>query len=293
MPMISGECRDVYGEPVMSVVRAYYYATGALAGQAISDPVTGAYAIPVQTTDKCFVVRHNAVVTPGDFHWDNVLLALKMNGADGSTTFTDEKGHTATVTNATISTAWSHAGGSSGYFNGTNAKVSFSGADLALGTADFDVEAVVKLDPTQAEYAVVFGQAFDTGVVLYVNHLGNAGKCLLYVAGASIYGSTPILDNTPRHIRISRIDGFVRLFLDGAIEASGTMAGNCTNTTFGIGKDSGGDFAKGYIDDFRLTKGAGRSFQAFTPDTGEILTNAVVLAAPGSAAEITDYVTPV
>jgi len=75
----------------------------------------------------------------GDPYWDDVTALLLFRGADGSTTFTDEKGGTWTASGGgTISTAQSVFNGSS-YLNGTH--LTTSNATLAnVGTGNLTID---------------------------------------------------------------------------------------------------------------------------------------------------------
>ncbi|MCG3783336.1 LamG domain-containing protein [Delftia acidovorans] len=53
---ISGTVRDDADLPASRTVRAYYRATGALAGSAVSDAATGAYELGTLTADECSVL---------------------------------------------------------------------------------------------------------------------------------------------------------------------------------------------------------------------------------------------
>ncbi|MGE3298622.1 MAG: phage tail protein, partial [Porticoccaceae bacterium] len=84
-------------------------------------------------------VADSGIIGAGeDPYWNNVVALLHMDGTNGSTTFTDQKGHTFTATgNAQISTAQSKFGGASALFDGTGDLVSSADhADWALGAGD-------------------------------------------------------------------------------------------------------------------------------------------------------------
>lgn len=70
-----------------------------------------------------------------DAHYDSVVLLLRMEGADGSTVFVDEKGHgVASFGGAHITTARAKWGGSAGRFGGVNDWLeAIMGTDQSLG----------------------------------------------------------------------------------------------------------------------------------------------------------------
>ena len=99
---------------------------------------TEIYAVPTAEFDT----------SGADPYWANVLFCLLFNGADGSTTITDAKGHTATAYNgAALSTAKSKFGGSSCYFDGIDDRVqiTFTPGEEDLGNT-FTLEAWVNVD---------------------------------------------------------------------------------------------------------------------------------------------------
>src|SRR3990167_7740340 len=73
---------------------------------------------------------------------DDTSLMLHMDGADASTTFTDETGKTVTANgNAQIDTAQSKFGGAAALFDGAGDYLTVSGsADWDLGTGDFTID---------------------------------------------------------------------------------------------------------------------------------------------------------
>jgi len=56
LPRVSGTVTDENSDPVARTVRAYQRSTGALLGSAVSDGVTGAYAVNTPTLDEVQVV---------------------------------------------------------------------------------------------------------------------------------------------------------------------------------------------------------------------------------------------
>lgn len=196
----------------------------------------------------------------------NVVALLHMDGADGSTTFTDVRGHVFTPTgNVQIDTAQSKFGGASGLFDGSGDYITTpSSSDFAYGAGDFTLECWVRL-------------ASLAGNQYILDHNTNLGA-ILYNGGLRFYNTTtgtgsplyttaaPLVVNTWYHIAYSRQGGTGRLFLDGSLTASGTDGQNYPNLSLRIG-DSGNPVApyNGHIDEVRITKGVGRYTANFTP----------------------------
>ena len=84
-----------------------------------------------------------AVVDP---HWSNVVALLHLDGANGSATFTDQKGHTFTAGgSATLSTAQQKFGSASLVLNGSTQYItSATSADWEMGSGDFTIEMWVR-----------------------------------------------------------------------------------------------------------------------------------------------------
>jgi hypothetical protein len=220
-----------------------------------------------------------------DAQWSSVVLLCPFEGADGSTTITDVKGHVVTVAgNAQISTAQYPAGcSSSAKFDGNNDYLTISHADLALGTGDFDIDfplykagetttgagnAGTLIDFRTAEPSVAIGLFVDGG-----SGSTGANKVYLYVNGANRIVGTTEIGAAFKRVTLSRVSGVTRLFIDGVQEGSSyTDTNNYTQTVANIGgrfAATSGDYRSlnGYIGPIRITKhGRGHS-TTFTPDS--------------------------
>lgn len=71
---ISGGVKNASGSPISRLVRAYRRDTGALVGSGISNGTTGAYNIPVQYSDECYVVRVDDTTDPPTAGTENALI---------------------------------------------------------------------------------------------------------------------------------------------------------------------------------------------------------------------------
>lgn len=102
----------------------------------------------------------------GDPYWDSCVLALRCDGANGSTTFTDlspaARGNATVNGNAQVSTAQSKFYGSSLALDGTGDFLSYAdSADLDFGARDFTLYAWVY--HTTAGVANVFRKSGTSG----------------------------------------------------------------------------------------------------------------------------------
>lgn len=220
----------------------------------------------------------------GDAYYESVKLLLHCNGTNGSTTFTDSELTPKTVVvngNAQIATAQSKFGGASGYFDGTGDYLSLAdNEDWTFGTGDFTVEAWVYLHGSWAAQGAIYSGRPDNTVQpsLFVGI--TADKKPRFIAASST--STSIFDQTAAsalntgqwyHIAAVRSGTAFNLYVDGTSVASATSSASLYNPTTRVcvGGDSNANYFYGYIDDFRLTKGAARYTSAFTPPAAEFV----------------------
>lgn len=210
---------------------------------------------------------HIAAIDPDtDQWWLNTVLALRMDGSHGSTTFTDLTGKTVTANgNASISSAVSKFG-QAGYFDGTGDYLSVTGP--SFGTGDFCVECWVYPTVNNNTLILFDTRTADNDSTGFAFYLRSTGKlAYIYGNGVVVEGTTTYSANTWHHVAVTRISGTVKLYLNGVQEASFAQANSYSNTAWKIGHQwsVSGALTPGYIDDFRVTQGVGRYTAAFTP----------------------------
>lgn len=205
-----------------------------------------------------------------------------MDGINGSTVFTDVKGHTFTRagTNAAISTVASKFGGASLSFPVANENItSNSSSDFAFGTGDFTIEEWIQF----SDYTLVQQGLFSTvqnagGVGISIS--SSNGVFNVYIgsgaAGSNVLSgvASGIVDSsTFHHVAVTRAGTTLRLFIDGVQKGSTTDSSNLDRTIAGVGTfytDTTGSATRGftgYVDDLRITKGVARYTSNFTPPT--------------------------
>lgn len=216
--------------------------------------------------------KKSSAASSGDPYYSAVSLLLPMDGADGSTTFTDASSSALAVTptgNTQISTSQSKFGGASGYFDSTTGSISFPSTAFTLGTGDFTIECwIYPLSwGTSPNQPVIVGSG-NNGAVFY---LSNTGKLWIGQYGVSNYAnstaSVPL--NTWTHVAVSRSGTSVKLFINGVIDGTGSSSATLNGVaTPKIGVDPSNSAQKfnGYIDDFRISRFA-RYTSTFTPPT--------------------------
>jgi len=216
----------------------------------------------------------------GDPYWSNVVSLLHFDGADASTTFTDQSGKIWTANgNAQIDTAQSKFGGSSAYFDGTGDWIQTPDSpDWSTGTGDFTVEMWIKT-PGNGAYDQLCGQRDAGGTASTpwgITRDGTNNRLLLsYSDGTSftlVAGTASIFDDAWHHIALVRNGSSYKQYVDGVLDAQLTLPSVYysfyeSSDVFSIGRHGAynGQYFKGYIDEFRFTKGVARYTANFTP----------------------------
>lgn len=204
----------------------------------------------------------------------SVVALLHMEGANGSTTFTDQKGHTFTASGAAqISTAQSRFGSSSMANDGDGDWLTAaSSADFGFGAGDFTVEGwYYRTANLSNAFLVDFRVAGGNSFMLWASQASNANKMCYSDQGAGGFtaGTNTFPLNTWAHWALTRSGTTVRGFIGGVLEFTTTDSRTFASPQ-GIylgSSTSGGQGAQGYMDEFRVTKGVARYTAAFTPPT--------------------------
>jgi hypothetical protein len=207
---------------------------------------------------------------------------LHFDGADASTTFTDESGKTWTARgNAQLDTAAKKFGTASGLFDGAGDYIDTPDhADFSLGTSDFTFDFWIKRNGTGSDQ-YIFGQINSSGTIstlsIGVAFLTNNtleidigyGSNVRYVTTATAITDTASF----HHIAVSRWGNYLICAIDGTFDANtADMTGITVNNSavkFSIGRC--GEYADQYvnaqIDEFRFSAGIARWTDDFTPPT--------------------------
>lgn len=225
----------------------------------------------------------SASASGGDPYYSAVSLLLPMNGANGSTTFTDSSSNALAVTasgSAAISTTQSKFGGASGSFTGSNSYLQLGNATaFNLSSSDFTVEAWIYPTTTSGDRVIVAKNegSYTTGYEWWLGVMNNNTLQFTYVnASATFYSAqstTTIAANTWTHVAAVRSGSTVTIYINGV--SSGTATSQTirsTTSSVTVARDletSGGSgrFYTGYIDDLRISKGVARYTSNFTPPT--------------------------
>jgi YD repeat-containing protein len=218
---------------------------------------------------------------------------LHMNGTDGSTTFADSAtGGTHTWTpsgNAQIDTAQSKFGGASGYFDGDGDYISTpDSSDFDFGGGNFTVDFWLRMIRINAFHHVIafYGSEWSNGNYQWYFEVDENGGSKRWKLQAAVYDSSghvlvsnsALSDQTWYHVALVRNGSEVALYINGQkqsstynigsnslIDPAGTSyakIGDATWTTYHY-------YYKGWIDEFRISKGIARWTSNFTPPAEE------------------------
>lgn len=206
-----------------------------------------------------------------DPYWTSVKLLTHLDGADGSTTFTDVKGHAFTKSGTvTLSATQSKFGGTSLYCNGGYIYAS-SSPDFNFGTGDFTLEAWIY--PTASA---------DGGILCNTYNPNSANINMVFLATGKIRlstytsvigdGSLIVNLNEWTHVAVSRNGSKLYLWVNGQLAGAFNYSSSFSDTMMYIGSANKGDNAgavnfRGYIDEARVTKGVARYTASFSVPT--------------------------
>jgi len=218
--------------------------------------------------------------------WDvddsNTKVLLHMNGADASTTFTDESSKVWTAAgNAQIDTAQSKFGGASGLFDGSGDYVETPDhADFDIGAGEFTVDLWFNVGGGNGTVRFLFGQS-DSGATDNTRPLelrmttGNVLEVRIHDGSNKlITGTTAFATAGWHHAAVVRTGNTIKLFVDGVKEGTdltsvGTLVNSANKFSIGRTGELASLYFNGWIDEFRFSKGVARWTENFTPPSAE------------------------
>jgi len=215
----------------------------------------------------------NDLYAPGYDSYTKLLL--HCNGADGSTEFTDEIGHTVTPQgNAQIDTARSKFGGASALLDGSGDYLVVPNAsELHPGSGDFTIDMWVYVTDLSSRRCL-WSDGDGLGSSSFCWFINTDGHLLFFTGDTDYIGSsaTPISVNTWAHVALVRSGTTLKMYINGTEDYSGTFSNDFTTTNdIWIGRRNGPtpyDFV-GNIDEIRFSKGVARWTANFTPPSSE------------------------
>ena len=240
--------------------------------------------------DVSVVEEWDAKAIPGDQYYNSCSLLMHFNGANGSTTFTDNSKNNLTVTSnngASISTAQSKFGGASVFFDGTDDYLSsVNNSAFNLSSGDFTVEFWFRTSTLSlpASHAVLVGQMSYTsagwGIWQY-----SSTTVYVYIGTGFAIQTPSVFSSTSTWYHIALVKNgtganSLKLYVDGVVQAQGnytpTYASSYPLVIGGITTTTGWNnnfYSNGYIDELRITKGVARYTSNFTPPNSQFYNN--------------------
>lgn len=222
--------------------------------------------------------RRKIAAAATDPNFANVRFLLHFEGADASTTFSDNspvgtRPIWAPTGNAQIDTAQFKYGSASGLFDGTGDYLTDSTGQCLLGTADLTVEAFVRLNAT-GRHTIVDRRTNAGGYVLDIGPSTEPRFFIINNAATfhGATGATTLSTGVWYHLAGTISGTTIRIFVNGTQDGSGTFSGtrgepvaavNCyigTDPSFTAGRQM-----NGWIDEVRGTNGVARYTANFTP----------------------------
>jgi len=203
------------------------------------------------------------------YAWKNTLaLPLVGNSSDVSNSV-NSGSTTKTITNNGVNTSNANSnfyGGSHYWDGGTTDRLTVTyNSEFQFGTGDFCVEFWVNLSTTSGNQ---YFWDFDTngGNLQYNSNVLSYSDGV--VAGSGPLYSTGITLPTDKwvHLAFTRESGTGRIFVDGAMRATGTTTYNYNQTSvldIGNGYNNSGYEITGYMQDFRIYKGVAKYTNSF------------------------------
>ena len=221
------------------------------------------------------VEEWNSASVPGEPYYNSCSLLLHFDGTNGSTTFTDNSPSPKTITannGASISTAQSKFGGSSGLFDGTDDYLSTNSTAAFDWQGDTTIECwiypLVLNGNNSTSYGVV-GTHFNFSDQCTLIYIGGAGRIMIGKVGLNEISSTTGVISTSnwQHIAVVKSGSTTTIYVNGSSVASNTtnVWSNVTTPLWiGYINPSNGSYFNGYIDELRITKGVARYTGSFT-----------------------------
>jgi hypothetical protein len=210
-----------------------------------------------------------------DPHYSSVVSLLHFDGADASTTFTDEKGVTWSANaNAQIDTAQSKFGGASGLFDGTGDFLNTADSAIWTMSGDYTLECFIRMNGTLTNKVIASKRENVVNNNEWIFAVNSSGLLqFVYWDNATIrinvIGTTTVTGNAWHHVAFTKKGTTGRLFLGGLLEDTDTFGGAVSDKTYAvrIGRDpvnTANDW-NGWIDEFRATQGVCRYVENFAP----------------------------
>lgn len=208
----------------------------------------------------------------GDPSFASVTSLLHFDGADASTTFTDQKGLTWTAAGqAQLDTAQSKFGGASLLLDGSGDYItSASNAAFGFGAGEFTVEGWFRANVLSGNMCLLDTRtASNEGIAIYALAAAT-GTFAVYSNAGLLVGTGNFTTNQWDHFAVVRDGTTLRLYLNGVQQASVSDSrtyASASTCFLGDNYVAPSQPVNGWVDDLRITKGVCRypSGTGFTP----------------------------
>jgi hypothetical protein len=224
---------------------------------------------------KAFRVSPESGGGGGDPYFNQVVLSLHMNGANGGTSFPDSSNSSHAITavgNAQTSTAQAKFNGSSGLFDGVGDFLTMPHSDdFNFGTGDWTIEFFLRFN-SLSSYQTIYEHGYISAGGLLVQTNLNTGKFVVYTSGVSraVETSTAPSVGVWYYYAIVQSGGVITIYRDGVYAGSGSNSVDLTITAAAAVGARASDSLygiNGNVAEFRITKGGARYTSNFTPPT--------------------------
>lgn len=198
----------------------------------------------------------------------NVTFLLHANGANGSTTFTDNSfsPKTPTLTGSpVISTTASKFGGASAYFDGSSYLTYAYSPDFDLSSGTYTIEGWVNPSSLASRGTIISKHAN------WMVFIDNATTLIMHVDGVGEVSRTvpTISTGTWYHFAVVSNSNTISIYWNGVRAGTSFSTGTPnTSVSIGVGVDRPSNplrYFNGYIDELRISKGVARYTADFTP----------------------------
>lgn len=221
------------------------------------------------------------IIYDGDPYWDKVVLAMRMDGADNGTVFTDIKGklisrygsvHTSAAVKK-FGTAAAFFDGGVGYLQIPYAPDSFRWWDsdftLQMFVFPIDLDSYSYIDGSIVSPVLVGNSSVNSTVNYWSFGPIASGKVMFrYWSGSSnaVTSTESVVENQWNHIALVVKDGKISIFVNGIVSVPATINGT-PQDSISLPLVIGGinsRYINGYVDDILITNGVARYTENFS-----------------------------
>ncbi len=200
-----------------------------------------------------------------DPYWASVSSLMHLDGANNTTTFTDQKpGSWSRTGTAKLTTTDAKFGTACLILDGSSSIVKATHASADLNSLPFTWEAWLNMDAGAPDAGIFFalsGRGLTIETVAGKVQVGSRNEIPNIITSSS---NLPV--GVWTHLAVCRIANTIAVYIDGVNVGSATHDRQFFNGDLQLGSyTSVSKYFKGKIDDFRLTVGVARYTANFTP----------------------------